>query len=83
MNSIKYQKILNSGKSPGKNKQEDQGSQLRQNDLEYLSHQFRELFAPWRQEIFAAAVLQNDIHCKTVHRKYVENQNEERKEYPD
>lgn len=45
MNSIKYKKEGN----PIQNKQEDQGSQLRQNELEYLSHQLRELFALWRQ----------------------------------
>lgn len=45
MNSIKYIKEVN----PIQNKQEDQGSQLRQNELEYLSHQLRGLFALWRQ----------------------------------
>lgn len=45
MNSIEYNIEVN----PIQNKQEDQGSQLRQNELEYLSHQLRGLFSLWRQ----------------------------------
>lgn len=46
MNSRKYKKEVN----PVQNKQEDQGSQLRQNELEYLSHQLRGL-SLWRQSL--------------------------------
>lgn len=45
MNSIKYKIEVNRIQ----NKQEDQGSQLRQNELRYLSHQLRGLFSLWRQ----------------------------------
>lgn len=46
MNSIKYKKEVNLVQ----NKQEDQGSQLRQNELEYLSHQLRGL-SLWRESL--------------------------------
>lgn len=74
MNSIKYQKKLTQAKTNKRIKAVSRGK-MNQSTCPTSSEGYLLL----EDEIFAAAVLQNNIHCEIVHRRYLENQNEERK----